>query len=48
MTTWCRFEKDNQTSYGLIEGDQVIAVDGIPWGEHKRTAVRIPSPASSC
>ena len=24
MTTWCRFEKDKQVSYGLVEGDQVI------------------------
>ena len=38
MTTWCRFEKDNVTRYGLVEGGQVTAVDGIPWGEHKRTS----------
>jgi 2-keto-4-pentenoate hydratase/2-oxohepta-3-ene-1,7-dioic acid hydratase in catechol pathway len=42
MTTWCRFEKDGQQSYGVVEGDQVIAVDGIPWGEHKRTARVFP------
>ena len=42
MTTWCRFEKDNQISYGVVEGDTVIAVDGIPWGEHKRTARSFP------
>ncbi len=34
MTTWCRFEKDNKTSYGLVEGGQVIAVDGTPFGVH--------------
>jgi 2-keto-4-pentenoate hydratase/2-oxohepta-3-ene-1,7-dioic acid hydratase in catechol pathway len=42
MTTWCRFEKDKQTSFGVVEGDQVTAVDGIPWGEHKRTARSFP------
>lgn len=38
MTTWCRFEKDSVATFGVVEGDQVIAVDGVPWGEHKRTA----------
>jgi len=42
MTTWCRFEKDNVTRYGLVEGGQVTAVDGIPWGEHKRTSLAYP------
>ena len=36
MTTWCRFSKDNVTGYGVVEGDQVIAISGMPWGEHKR------------
>jgi 2-keto-4-pentenoate hydratase/2-oxohepta-3-ene-1,7-dioic acid hydratase in catechol pathway len=38
MATWCRFEKDKQASYGLVEGDKVTAMDGIPWSEHKRSA----------
>jgi len=42
MTTWCRFSKDTQVGYGVVEGDTVIAVDGIPWGEHKRTARSFP------
>jgi len=42
MTTWCRFEKDKQVSYGIVENDQVIAVDGIPWGEHTRTSRSYP------
>ena len=42
MTTWCRFEKDNVASYGLVEGDQVIAVDGSPFGEHTRSARAYP------
>lgn len=37
MTTWCRFSKDGQTSFGVVEGDQVTAVDGSPFGEHKRS-----------
>jgi 2-keto-4-pentenoate hydratase/2-oxohepta-3-ene-1,7-dioic acid hydratase in catechol pathway len=42
MATWCRFSKDNQVSYGLVEGDKVTAVDGIPWGEHKQSARAYP------
>jgi 2-keto-4-pentenoate hydratase/2-oxohepta-3-ene-1,7-dioic acid hydratase in catechol pathway len=42
MTTWCRFEKDNVASYGLVEGGQVIAVDGSPFGEHTRSARAYP------
>ena len=42
MTTWCRFEKDNVTSYGVVEDGQVIAVDGTPFGDHKRTARAYP------
>ena len=42
MTTWCRFEQDNVTSYGVVEGDQVIAVDGSPFGEHQRSARAYP------
>ncbi len=42
MTTWCRFSKDNQVSYGVVEGDQVIAVDGSPFGAHQRSTRAIP------
>ena len=42
MTTWCRFEKDNKVSYGLVEGDQVIAVEGTPFGEHRKTQTAHP------
>jgi 2-keto-4-pentenoate hydratase/2-oxohepta-3-ene-1,7-dioic acid hydratase in catechol pathway len=42
MTTWCRFEKDRQASFGVIEGDQVFAVDGRPFGEHKRSNRTFP------
>ena len=42
MTTWCRFAKDNKTSYGLVEGDRVIAVDGTPFGEYQKTQSAYP------
>lgn len=42
MTTWCRFEKDNHVSYGLVEDGQVIAVEGCPFGEHRRSARAYP------
>ena len=35
---WCRFKTDGNTSYGLIEDNQVIAVDGTPFGEYRKTA----------
>ena len=37
--TWCRFEKNGQTSFGLVEGTRVVAVEGTPFGPHKRTAL---------
>jgi 2-keto-4-pentenoate hydratase/2-oxohepta-3-ene-1,7-dioic acid hydratase in catechol pathway len=35
---WCRFQNGRTTSYGIVEGDRVIAVDGDPFSEHKRTS----------
>jgi 2-keto-4-pentenoate hydratase/2-oxohepta-3-ene-1,7-dioic acid hydratase in catechol pathway len=35
---WCRFETGGKTSYGRIEGDSVVAVDGAPWGAHTASA----------
>ena len=35
---WCRFKTERGTSYGIIEGDRVIAVEGTPFGEHRRSA----------
>lgn len=42
MTIWCRFKTDEGASYGLVEGDNVIAVEGTPFGEHKKTARALP------
>ncbi len=39
---WCRFHTDNGISFGLIEGDQVIAVDGSPFSTYEKTARSFP------
>ena len=39
---WLKFTAAGQTaehaSWGVVEGDKVIAVSGDPFGEHKRTS----------
>ena len=35
---WLKFTAAGQTSWGIVEGDKVVAVSGDPFGEHKRTA----------
>jgi 2-keto-4-pentenoate hydratase/2-oxohepta-3-ene-1,7-dioic acid hydratase in catechol pathway len=42
MTTWCRFKTDERTSYGIVEGDNVIAVDGSPFGPYRRSGRAFP------
>jgi 2-keto-4-pentenoate hydratase/2-oxohepta-3-ene-1,7-dioic acid hydratase in catechol pathway len=39
---WCRFKADEGVSYGLVEGDTVIAVEGTPFGEYKKTSRTYP------
>jgi 2-keto-4-pentenoate hydratase/2-oxohepta-3-ene-1,7-dioic acid hydratase in catechol pathway len=34
---WLRFTANQTSSWGLVEGDRVIAVDGDPLGEWRRT-----------
>src|SRR3981189_1933717 len=34
---WLKFTADGQTSWGIIEGDRVTAVNGKPFGEWQRT-----------
>src|SRR6202023_1446835 len=34
---WLKFTADEQTSWGIIEGDRVVAVKGEPFGEWQRT-----------
>ncbi len=33
---WCRFQNGRSPSYGIVEGDNVIAVEGDPFTEYKR------------
>ncbi len=40
---WCRFKTDDKISFGIIEGDTVVAVDGSPFGgDYKKTARTLP------
>ncbi|AXK82707.1 FAA hydrolase family protein [Pseudolabrys taiwanensis] len=39
---WCRFKADNGVSFGIIEGDTVIAVDGSPFGDYTKTTRSYP------
>ena len=38
MTIWCRFAENGRPTFGLVEGTRVVAVEGTPFGEHKRTS----------
>jgi 2-keto-4-pentenoate hydratase/2-oxohepta-3-ene-1,7-dioic acid hydratase in catechol pathway len=42
MTTWCRFKTDDRTSYGIIEDDEVIAIDGNPFGAYRLSGAAYP------
>ena len=35
---WCRFQNGGKPSYGIVEGDRIIAVEGDPFSEYRRTA----------
>jgi len=35
---WLKFTASGKTSWGIVEGDQVIAVDGDPFSEWQRTS----------
>jgi len=39
---WCRFKADNGVSFGIIEGDRVIAVEGSPFGAYEKTSRSYP------
>ena len=47
---WLKFTADGKTSWGLVEGDRVVAVDGDPFGEHsaRRSRMRSTTSRSSC
>jgi hypothetical protein len=31
---WCRFQIGERVSYGLVEDDEIVEVDGSPFAEH--------------
>jgi 2-keto-4-pentenoate hydratase/2-oxohepta-3-ene-1,7-dioic acid hydratase in catechol pathway len=35
---WCRFQNGGKPSCGIVEGDRIIAVEGDPFSEYRRTA----------
>jgi 2-keto-4-pentenoate hydratase/2-oxohepta-3-ene-1,7-dioic acid hydratase in catechol pathway len=35
---WLQFTADKQTSWGIVEGDRVIEIEGDPFGEWRRAA----------
>ena len=39
---WARFEHEGAAGYGIVEDDAVEAVEGTPFGEHRRTGIRHP------
>ncbi|HEX5367872.1 MAG TPA: fumarylacetoacetate hydrolase family protein [Dehalococcoidia bacterium] len=32
---WCRFQVGDDVRYGMVEGDQVLELEGSPFGEHR-------------
>ena len=39
---WCRFSAGGETSFGIIQDDTVVKVDGTPWGQHTITGQIVP------
>ena len=39
---WARFEQNGTPTYGVVEGDQLIAVRGSPFASWERTGTRLP------
>ena len=35
---WLKFTANDKTSWGIVEGDRVVTVDGDPFGEWQRTS----------
>ena len=35
---WCRFQSENGPAYGIIEGDNVVEVDGTPFDSYTKTS----------
>ena len=39
---WCRFQSGSDVGFGIIEGDNVIAVDGTPFDSYTKTSRSYP------
>lgn len=39
---WCRFSDGKKESFGLVDGDFVVAIDGTPFGEHRADTTKVP------
>ena len=39
-TRWCRFQAGDEVSYGRIDGETVVAIDGVPWSPHREATAR--------
>lgn len=42
MTIWCRFKTADRTSYGIVEGSDVVAIDGNPFGAYRLSGAAFP------
>jgi 2-keto-4-pentenoate hydratase/2-oxohepta-3-ene-1,7-dioic acid hydratase in catechol pathway len=39
---WIRYTAGSRTSYGLVEGDRIVEVQGTPFGSFERTTTSLP------
>jgi 2-keto-4-pentenoate hydratase/2-oxohepta-3-ene-1,7-dioic acid hydratase in catechol pathway len=39
---WCRLEVDGRPAFGIVEGNEVVVVDGSPFGTYTTTRTRLP------
>ncbi len=42
VTHWIRFDDDGTLRYGIIEGEQVRIIDGLPWGDYRKSNRTVP------
>ena len=42
MTKWCRIEVAGRPFYAAVDGKDLVALEGEPFADHKRTAARYP------
>ena len=39
---WCRYSRDGETAFGVVEGEHVRPVEGTPFGAHRVTGPALP------